>query len=55
MPIMNVEAHLTGSAEAEAAVIRQFSVAAVMRGVSANAPARRPSPEPRPEPPKQGI
>jgi hypothetical protein len=55
MPLINVETHITGSAETQAAIVRQVSVAAVMRGSSANAPVRRPTPEPRPEPRKQGA
>jgi len=53
MAIINVEAHITGSAETRTAVIRQFSVSAVMRGTSASERPRRP--DTKPEPPKQGA
>ena len=51
MTIINVEAHITGSAETRGAVVRQFSVGVVMRGTSASDPPRKP--EPKPEPPKE--
>jgi hypothetical protein len=54
MALINVEARLTGSSEAKAAPIRQISVTAVLRGVSASASGGRPSPEPQ-TPPKQGT
>jgi hypothetical protein len=55
MAIINIEARMIGSSEAQATVVRQFNVTAVLRGASASNSAGRPRPEPTPEQPKQGV
>lgn len=54
MAIVNVEVQMNGASDAKGSVIRQITVAAVLRGAAANA-SSRPKPPPGPEASKQGV